>query len=178
MFETLLIILAFAFYSLFSNAISKPVLPLPLLFTEVGFALSGPLEASVSPKVIHEGKKLLAEVTLILVLFADASHVRFRQLAMDWMLPARMLVIGMPLTIALGTVVVTLLNPGAGLAMALLTAAVLTPTDAALGQAVVVNPKVPPHIGQTINVESGLNDGLALPFVVLKIGRASCRERV
>ena len=68
----------------------------------------------MSPKVIHEGKKLLAEVTLILVLFADASHVRFRQFAMDWMLPARMLVIGMPLTIALGTVVVTLLNPGAG----------------------------------------------------------------
>ena len=90
----------------------KTVLTLPLLFTVVGFALSGPLEASVSPKVIHEGKKLLAEVTLILVLFADASHVRFRQLAMDWMLPARMLVIGMPLTIALGTVVVTLLNPG------------------------------------------------------------------
>ena len=173
MFETLLIILAFAFYSLFSNAISKTVLTLPLLFTVVGFALSGPLEASVSPKVIHEGKKLLAEVTLILVLFADASHVRFRQLAMDWMLPARMLVIGMPLTIALGTVVVTLLNPGAGLAMALLTAAVLTPTDAALGQAVVVNPKVPPHIGQTINVESGLNDGLALPFVLLGASLAS-----
>ena len=56
MFETLLIILAFAFYSLFSNAISKTVLTLPLLFTVVGFALSGPLEASVSPKVIHEGK--------------------------------------------------------------------------------------------------------------------------
>lgn len=114
MFETLLIILAFAFYSLFSNAISKTVLTLPLLFTVVGFALSGPLEAGLAPEVIHEGKKLLAEVTLILVLFADASHVRFRQLAMDWMLPARMLVIGMPLTIALGTVVVALLNPGQG----------------------------------------------------------------
>ena len=91
---------------------------------------------------------------------------------MDWMLPARMLVIGMPLTIALGTVVVTLLNPrrvghgavdGGG----------ADPTDAALGQAVVVNPRFRPISGQTINVESGLNDGLALPFVLLGASLAS-----
>ena len=92
---------------------------------------------------------------------------------MDWALPARMLVIGMPLTIGFGTALVYGLNPGSDLAMALLTAAVLTPTDAALGQAVVANPVVPGHLGQTINVESGLNDGLALPFVLLGATLAS-----
>jgi NhaP-type Na+/H+ or K+/H+ antiporter len=78
-----------------------------------------------------------------------------------------MLFIGMPLTIALGTAVVYGLSPGSGLAMALLIAALLTPTDAALGQAVVSSPDVPLHLSETINVESGLNDGLALPFVLL-----------
>ena len=91
-----------------------------------------------------KAKKLLAEVTLILVLFADASHVRFRQLAMDWMLPARMLVIGMPLTIALGTVVVTLLNPGR-VGHGAADGGGADPTDAALGQAVVVNPGSAPY---------------------------------
>ena len=173
MLYTLVILLAFAAYSLFSKAISRSVLTLPILFTGLGLALSGPLHATFAPETIHEGKKLLAEGTLVLVLFADASHIRFRRLAMNWTLPARMLVIGMPLTIMLGTLVVYWLDPMSGIAMALLTAAVLTPTDAALGQAVVVNPAVPERLGQTINVESGLNDGLAFPFVLFGATLAS-----
>lgn len=164
---TLLVLAAFCGYSLFSKAISNSILTLPMLFTGLGLLLSARLQAEIDPTLIHDGKKLLAEVTLILVLFADASHVRFRQLAMNWQLPARMLVIGMPLTIGLGVLVVYALNPGAGWAMALLTAAVLTPTDAALGQTVVTSPDVPQGLRQTINVESGLNDGLALPFVLV-----------
>jgi NhaP-type Na+/H+ or K+/H+ antiporter len=78
-----------------------------------------------------------------------------------------MLVVGLPLTIGLGMVVAYLLSPESGMAMALLTAAVLTPTDAALGQTVVSSEDVPEHLRQTINVESGLNDGLVLPFVLL-----------
>lgn len=162
----LIILLAFAAYSLFSKVISRSLLTLPILFTALGFALSGSLHDAFPGEVIHEGKKGLAEITLILVLFADASHVRFRKLAMDWQYPTRMLVIGLPLTIALGTVVALWLNPTSGFAVALLTAAVLTPTDAALGQSVVSSPDVPDHLGQTINVESGLNDGLVLPFVL------------
>jgi len=162
MAETLLVLLAFGAYSLFSKALSRTVLTLPILFTGLGL-----LHRAIPADAIHNGKVLLAEATLILVLFAEASHVRFRRLAMNWTIPARMLVIGMPMTIALGTAVALWLNPTSGLAVALLTAAVLTPTDAALGQAVVVNPAVPEHLGQTINVESGLNDGLALPFVLL-----------
>lgn len=163
----LIMLLAFALYSLFSKTISRSLLTLPIIFTGLGFAMSGPLHAGLAPDTIHEGKKLLAEITLILILFSDASHVRFKKLAMDWQIPTRMLVIGLPLTIALGTLVAFWLNPTSGLAVALLTAAVLTPTDAALGQSVVSNPEVPDHLSQTINVESGLNDGLVLPFVLL-----------
>jgi NhaP-type Na+/H+ or K+/H+ antiporter len=76
-------------------------------------------------------------------------------------------VIGLPLTIAFGTLVAYGLNPGSGIAMALLTAAVLTPTDAALGQTVLSSDAVPEDLRQTINVESGLNDGLVLPFVLV-----------
>lgn len=162
----LIILFAFAAYSLFSKAIGRSFLTLPILFTALGFALAEPLKDALPAAVIHEGKKGLAEITLILVLFADASHVRFRKLLMEWKIPTRMLVLGLPLTIALGTVVAYWLNPTSGLAVALLTAAVLTPTDAALGQAVVNSPDVPDHLGQTINVESGLNDGLVLPFVL------------
>jgi sodium/hydrogen antiporter len=82
-------------------------------------------------------------------------------------LPARMLVIGLPLSVAFGTLVTWLISPEGGIAMALLTAAVLTPTDAALGQSVVTNSGVPEDMSETINVESGLNDGLVLPFVLL-----------
>ena len=164
---TLLILVAIAAYGLLSRGISRTILTLPLLFTALGFGLSGALQASIPPDLAHEGKKLLAEITLILVLFSDASHVRFRTLAANWQLPARMLIVGLPLTIAFGTFVVYALSPEAGLAMALLTAALLTPTDAALGQTVVSSPDVPDRLRQTINVESGLNDGLVLPFVLV-----------
>ncbi len=178
MIEMLAVIAACAVYSLFSKRLARTVLyhadPFHLPWA---LALSVPLKATLPPDAVHEGKIVLAEVTLILVLFADASHVRFRRLRMDWALPARMLVIGMPLTIGFGTALVYGLNPGSDLAMALLTAAVLTPTDAALGQAVVANPVVPGHLGQTINVESGLNDGLALPFVLLGATLASIDHR-
>lgn len=161
------ILLAFAAYSLFSKSISRSVVTLPILFTALGLLLSEQLEASLPAALIYEGKKVLAEITLVLVLFSDASHVRFSKLKTEWKLPARMLVIGLPLTVALGTAVAYWLHPASGWAMALFTAAVLTPTDAALGQTVVTSDKVPAHISQTINIESGLNDGLTLPFVLL-----------
>jgi NhaP-type Na+/H+ or K+/H+ antiporter len=154
-------------YSLLTKAISRTVLTLPIIFTLIGLAASNPIELLAPPEVLDQSKRLLAEITLVLVLFADASRVRFSQLKDNYPIPMRMLLIGMPLSIALGTVVVFWLSPQGGVAMALLTAAVLTPTDAALGQAVVSSPDVPAQLSQTINVESGLNDGLALPFVLL-----------
>lgn len=153
-------------YSLLTNAISKTILTLPIVFMVVGFLCARPIAALAEPEILDEGKRLLAEITLVLVLFSDASHVRFKTLRMNFGVPLRMLAIGLPLTLGFGTIVVFLLNPESGLAMALLTAAVLTPTDAALGQTVVTSADVPEHLRETINVESGLNDGLVLPFVL------------
>ena len=165
--SVLVILAAFIVYSLLSKAIGRTVLTLPMLFVTLGYLLSFPLQQAASPELIHDAKILLGEITLVLVLFSDASHVNFSRLRQHWKLPTRMLLIGMPLSIALGTAVAYWLNPASGLAMALLTAAVLTPTDAALGQAVVSSPEVPDRLRQTVNVESGINDGLALPFVLL-----------
>ena len=84
-----------------------------------------------------------------------------------------MLLVGLPLTILLGTVAAWLLFDSIGIWEAALLAAILAPTDAALGQAVVTNPLVPARIRQTLNVESGLNDGIALPFVLIFAALAS-----
>ena len=154
-------------YSLLTKAISKTILTLPIIFMVIGYLCAVPLEMAAEPETLDEGARFLAEITLVLVLFTDASHVRFMSLRKYVSVPARMLVVGLPLTIGLGMVVAYLLSPESGLAMALLTAAVLTPTDAALGQTVVSSKDVPEHLRQTINVESGLNDGLVLPFVLL-----------
>ena len=167
-FLILIVLLGFIGFSMLSKAVGRTVLTLPIIFVLVGLALSGPVHSvGFEDASVHAAKRFVAEITLVLVLFADASHVRFARLRSNYSLPLRMLAIGLPLTIALGTLVAFVLNPTAGLAMALLTAAVLTPTDAALGQAVVSDPDVPDRIGGTINVESGLNDGLVLPFVLV-----------
>lgn len=163
----LLALLPVVLYCLFSRVLARTVVTLPMIFTAAGFALSGGIAHLETAHQLREGAHLLAEVTLVLVLFSDASHIRLSRFRPSAGLPARMLVVGFPLTVVLGTVTVWLLEPGVGWALALLTAAVLSPTDAALGQSVVSNPNVPGHLSQTINVESGLNDGLALPFVVL-----------
>lgn len=153
-------------YSLLTNALAKTILTLPIVFMIVGYLSARPIEVLAEPEVLDAGKRLLAEITLVLVLFSDASHVRLKSLRSHFGVPLRMLVIGMPLTIGLGAIFAYLLNPESGLAMALLTAALLTPTDATLGQTIVSSKDVPETLRQTINVESGLNDGLALPFVL------------
>ena len=162
----LVVIVCTIVYSMLSKAISKTILTLPLLFVALGLLCAPVTPALGSPEELRGTARLVAEITLVLVLFTDASSVRFAQLRNTYTIPLRMLVIGMPLTIVLGTVAVLFINPETGLALALLTAALLTPTDAALGQTVVTSPDVPRHLSQSINVESGLNDGLALPFVL------------
>ena len=153
-------------YSLLTNAITETIVTLPIIFMVVGYLCARPIEALAEPEVMNEGKRLLAEITLVLVLFSDASRVRFTALCQNFKIPLRMLVFGMPLTIGLGMIVAYGFNPESGPGIALLTAAVLTPTDAALGQTVVTSADVPERLRQTINVESGLNDGLVLPFVL------------
>jgi len=166
-FILLAVLVCVVIYSLLTKSISQSLLTLPIIFIATGFAISGWVGKLGPADELRSIARLLAEITLVLVLFADASHVQFARLKQDYLIPLRMLLIGMPLTIGTGMLFVYWVSPAGGMAMALLTAAVLTPTDAALAQPVVSSPHVPPKLAQTINVESGLNDGLALPFVLL-----------
>ena len=113
----------------------------------------------------------MTELTLALVLFSDASRVNLGGLRSDKGLPARLLFVGLPLTIALGFVaamLLTNLNPW----LCALAAATLAPTDAALGAPVVADPHVPLRIRRTLNVESGLNDGIVTPVVTFFLAGA------
>ena len=115
----------------------------------------------------------LAELTLALVLFTDASTIDLDGLRRDAGIVGRLLGIGLLLTIAAGGLIAWLLFPEVPVATALLIGAILAPTDAALGLPVVTNPAVPIRIRRVLNVESGLNDGIATPFVVLFISLAT-----
>lgn len=154
-------------YALVSRRLSGTPITLPIVFAAFGWLIgSGGLDLAPidsSHGVIHA----IAELTLILVLFSDAARIDLRGLIADHNLPLRMLAIAMPLTVILGALVGMLIFPEASLAMALLVSAILAPTDAALGQSVVSDKRVPVRIRQTLNVESGLNDGLALPLVLI-----------
>jgi NhaP-type Na+/H+ or K+/H+ antiporter len=113
--------------------------------------------------------ELFIEATLALLLFADAATLSFRDVELDAALPGRLLGIGMPLIILMGALVAYLLAPGEGLGFAFLVAVILAPTDAALGLPIFNNPRVPVRIRRALNVESGLNDGIATPLVTLFI---------
>ena len=108
---------------------------------------------------------LIAEIALVLVLFSDASRVGLK--ALENKLSTRLLTIGLPITIILGVIIATLLFPGIPWWVAGIIGAALAPTDAALGQIVVQNKKVPERIRSTIEIESGLNDGGSVPFLLV-----------
>ncbi len=149
---------------------------MPMIFMTAGFLL-GPGVSSVLPLSFEaEGMKTLTEVTLAVLLFADASTLDLRQLRHDKALTARLLGIGMPLTMLLGTAVFFGLLPGEGLAFAALLGIILAPTDAALGLPIFNDPKVPVRIRRALNVESGLNDGIATPFVLLFLSLATAGQ--
>ena len=115
---------------------------------------------------------MLAEATLVVVLFTDASRIDLRALRSEHRVPVRLLSIGLPLTIVAGAIVGALVLPGVTFAEAGVLAIVLAPTDAALGQAVVTDQRLPSRIRQALNVESGLNDGLCVPLLAIMIAVA------
>jgi NhaP-type Na+/H+ or K+/H+ antiporter len=142
-----------------------------MFFTTAGL-LVGPVLGLLELQVHGEQVKLLAEITLTLVLFADASRISLRALHREFAVPLRLLGIGLPLTIAAGALIGAAVIPAVSLAEALVLAIVLACTDAALGQAVVSDERVPSRIRQGLNVESGLNDGLCVPLFFIAIAIA------
>lgn len=162
-----LIALAIFMYSLVSMRTENwPVTP-PMIFAGLGLLL-GTGGIGVAPMHVEsEALHLVAEIALAMVLFTDAARIRLPLLFRDHNLPLRLLGLGMPLTIILGAGAASFIFPGLSFWEAALLAAILTPTDAALGQAVVMSQQVPLRIRQALNVESGLNDGIALPIVLV-----------
>lgn len=175
-FEFVIIAAAVLSYSFVSGRLSNTWITAPMVFAVFGLLVGDAGFGWVSLQVSHGAIHLLAEITLVLVLFSDAARIDLRLLIRDHSLPTRMLAIGMPLTIAAGTAVALALPLGLDLVHAALLAAILAPTDAALGQSVVSNPAVPVRIRQALNVESGLNDGIAVPVVVLLAALAVASE--
>jgi len=154
-------------YSLIDRKLEASSLSLPIFFSLFGLLLGDLGLNLVDTHVDTELLAVFAEITLVLVLFSDAAKVDIKSLRTNIAVPVRMLIIGMPLTILFGAAVAQWASPQAPFVMALLVAAILTPTDAALSQSITSSKTVPLHIKQAINVESGLNDGLVVPVVIL-----------
>jgi len=159
--------------ALVSRRLAPAVVSGPMLLVAAGVA-SGPVGLDLLD-VSHdtEAVKLLLELALVAVLFTDAAGVRWSALRRDDALPLRLLCLGLPLTMAFGAIGAWLLLPGfTGWELALV-AVILAPTDAALGQPAIADPRVPATVRQGLNVESGLNDGIALPFFVVLLAAAT-----
>jgi NhaP-type Na+/H+ or K+/H+ antiporter len=121
--------------------------------------------------------RTLAEATLAVVLFADASRIKLRALAREFAVPLRLLGVGLPLTIVVGAALAVAIFNQLNVAEAVVLAVVLAPTDAALGQAVVTEPRLPSRIRQGLNVESGLNDGICVPLLLIALAVADAEDK-
>jgi sodium/hydrogen antiporter len=161
-----------------SRRLESTVLTAPIVFVVAG-ALLGPAVFGLAEFGLDEHIVfLLGEIALAIVLFTDAARINFSALRQYQGMPLRLLGIGMPLTIALGTFVAALLLTDLTFWEAAIVGTVLVPTDAALGQAVVANRRVPVLVRQSLNVEAGLNDGLSVPFLTLFLALAVAKEEL
>jgi NhaP-type Na+/H+ or K+/H+ antiporter len=161
-------------YALVAKRLSSTIVTAPMIFLSLGvtFSVSGLITPETGETFLHP----VAEVTLIVLLFLDAAQTDFAALKRRFVWPVRMLVIGLPLAIAFGVIAGALFFPDWPIFAVALAAAILAPTDAALGQAVVTNEAVPIRPRRALTVESGLNDGLALPAVLFFAALAAASE--
>jgi len=156
-------------YSLVSNKVERLSLSGPIVFVAAGVLL-GPYALNwFSPASGSFNGKALIDITLALFLFVDAASANLDVLRKNWRIPGRMLLLGLPLNICLGSFAALWLFPSLSLYEAAMLGAMLAATDAALGKAVMTNPSVPQHLREGLSAESGLNDGLCVPFILLFI---------
>ncbi|HEY3277665.1 MAG TPA: cation:proton antiporter [Syntrophorhabdaceae bacterium] len=160
-------------YGFFSRLTERSPVSAAMVFVSVGI-LASPLGFDFMELGMKSTPvRVFAEVTLVLVLFTDASLIEVKSLVSSKSLPFRLLFVGLPLTMVLGVLLAVPLFKDLGLWSVALMAFILSPTDAALGQPVVKSPFVPKNIREAINVESGLNDGIALPPILACIAALS-----
>jgi NhaP-type Na+/H+ or K+/H+ antiporter len=153
-------------YGYFSKLLNRNNISGPMVFTAVGVLLSPLFLGTGAIQPNSEAVQIIAEIALILVLFSDAAALNLAHLKTHWRLPVRLLFVAMPITIILTTYTAQYFFPGEALIYLFLLALILAPTDAALGKAVVSDTRIPETIRNTINVESGLNDGIVFPVLL------------
>ena len=174
MYENLAVLALFAFaYSVVADRLGRTPVNGAVVYIAFG-VIAGPVGLGLLDISIgSEGIRLVAELTLALVLFSDASNADLAVVRRTLRLPGRLLLIGLPLTILLGVGAGVLLFPEMALIEIAILATMLAPTDAALGKAVVTNPAVPAPLREGLNVESGLNDGICVPILFTFLALAS-----
>src|SRR3954465_7390771 len=157
--------------------VGTPITP-AILFVGFGLLVGPKALDGIDLATTDSVVSTLAEATLALVLFSDASRVDLGHLRRAVGVPLRLLAVGLPLTILLGAAAAAVLFGQLTAAEALILGIVLAPTDAALGQAVVTEPRVPQRIRQGLNVESGLNDGICVPLLFAAVALADLESDI
>ncbi|MFM4972965.1 cation:proton antiporter [Aeromonas veronii] len=178
LYQNLAVIAAFLLiYSLIAGRFESKLVNGPLLFLLSGWLLGpGGLEL-LSLSIDSAGIKLLAELTLVIVLFNDAANTNWQVLLANRQLPIRLLLIGLPLTLLCGALFGHWIFPDLPLLEMAILSTILAPTDAALGKAVVSNPAVPAPVREGLNQESGLNDGICVPVLLLLLALIAPTEQ-
>ena len=178
MYIELAIFAVFVFcYSMVAGRLERAPASGPIVFVAAGF-LMGPLVlAWFDGSISRTELRVLADLTLALILFIDAANADLAILKRQFRIPSRMLLVGLPGVIFLGTLTAALLFDTLSLFEAAILGTMLAATDAALGKAVITNQAVPKQIREGLNFESGLNDGLCVPilfvFIALALGGGS-----
>ncbi len=168
MYQSMTVIAGFLlFYSLFAGRFESRLISGPFLFLLAGILLGDPGLGLLDISVKGETLRLLAELALAIVLFTDAANANLSVLRANNQIPLRLLLIGLPLTLIFGSVAGLWVFEQSTLLEAAILATILAPTDAALGQAVMSNPAVPAPIREGLNMESGLNDGICVPVLLV-----------
>ena len=157
--------------------LASPITP-AMVFVAVGLLVGPEVLGGIDLESSSATVRALAEATLALVLFCDASRIDLGELRREIGVPLRLLGVGLPLTIALGAVTAAAIFGPLTIEEALILAIVLAPTDAALGQAVVTEPRIPGRIRQGLNVESGLNDGICVPLLFAAVAVADVESEI
>ena len=161
MYQELAILALFVFlYSLIAGRIERSAISGPILFVVAGIIMGPMVLGWFEGDEVRKDLRLLADLTLALILFVDAAHADLRVLRKRFQIPLRMLLLGLPGVIALGFGLALIMFDVLSIFEAAILATMLAATDAALGKAVITDQSVPAQIREGLNVESGMNDTL------------------
>lgn len=173
MYIDLAVLALFAFiYSLVAGRVERSLISGPMIFVLFGFLVGPSALAWLDGDATSTNLRVMADLTLALILFIDAANADISVLKRQFRIPSRMLLLGLPGAILLGFGFAVLIFDGLSLYEAAILGTMLAATDAALGKAVITNKAVPARIREGLNIESGLNDGICVPILLFFIALA------